>query len=1150
MASTNTNTNPLVLSTDIYDVSAFLDQIRINTIPNIDETSAMIGIFGYMNEMFSQSLQNTLIVTAETSNEAIPTRAKFTKNVINHAMNLNITDIYARPACITLMVYLPVDYIDKNLTVINKDTNKEKSVFILDKNCPITIGGFEYHFDYDIIITRIRRFENNTYKDVYTAMYDLFESGTTIIRQENPISDINNPYITTVVQTTINRVKYMGFSARLHQVTLSTIDQTILTNNPIENKSITFTFNDQLAAFDIDVIENDKTVHLFPIYEGLLNETIEDGEWCYYEFIDEHTIRILFSRDSYVPGLNATVRVNIKQTEGSAGNFTYTNVIKTSLRSERYSDYNGMYILAYPLLNGISNGGKDRKTIFDLKRIIPREASSRGAVINTADLQNFFNSIDDDTCRIYFKKKRDNQFERMYYSYILMRKGGCVYPTNTLSIKLKQDNFKGFAGNNNLSISPGTVFYYYNHGTSVENAYATLVPPIYEEGLDPDEYPYPMTINEDGDLVRVFEYISPFLITIDDDLISSYLMTVLNENKTFKFLSINTDSDVQFVSTNINLYRSFIYDNDDGERCTYDYKYVLTMDIIHNTTPVLPLVKVIHLDDGTIQYDDIRVKVIMVLYSDETGTTPYKYVTGQLTFFDDNTYSFKFELGTDDLMDLKNRINITGVYNAKPEAFQPNDTLATSNGYMNKDTFAKLFILADFGTKAGDIIDRITITPETEEIITYGVNGNRTELESIVPTREDLVDAFLNNEIYIIKNGISLNAENIIRRNNEFMDEVKRYNGNESESTVSILRYLRNNKNSSFVRDKLLKNTEVNEVIDSYNYENFERYTVCNTMAIDGGITFYHDYSAMMRSDITVSKIPLVDDNGLPVMKTVARRDAYNNTYTEYVPQYLINNDTNSYVYEYTVGRIPMIMNGFLNTEEMVQDYIYNLEERRKYITECLYVLEDTFDIDLKFFNTYGPSQMFYYNIPSSQNYHVRVSVKELNMYRNQVIDENDESNIIDTIKFGTRLHVTKIKGQWAYVTDNSTNNSGWIKLADTTKIIDYIDNVALSFKWALQAESSADKYVSSNIINDIKEYIENINEINELHIPNIITLITNNYREQLVYFEFLDVNGYGSACQHLYLDEKIHADICPEFLNIATLVDSDGIPDIDIAVY
>ena len=82
------------------------------------------------------------------------------------------------------------------------------------------------------------------------------------------------------------------------------------------------------------------------------------------------------------------------------------------------------------------------------------------------------------------------------------------------------------------------------------------------------------------------------------------------------------------------------------------------------------------------------------------------------------------------------------------------------------------------------------------------------------------------------------------------------------------------------------------------------------------------------------------------------------------------------------------------------------------------------------------------------------------------------------------------------------------------------------------------------------EEYIEDINTVNELHIPNIVTLITNHYREQLVYFEFLDVNGYGPACQHLYLDESKSVDVCPEFLNIAMTDDDKEEPQISIAVY
>ena len=1144
MANTNTNTdNSNLLSTDIYDVSAFLDKVREDTIPDLDETSSMVGIFGYMNEMFSQSLQNTLIATAETSNEAIPTRAKFTKNVINHAMNLSITDIYAKPATMTMMIYLPLNYVEQNLVEQNEQGRYK---FILDKECPFNVDSYEFHLDYDVIITRIRS-DATGGKYVYTAIYDLFEQGTANIRQANPISDITNPYITTLIQTNLNGTEYLAFSARLHQVTNDKVVKNILTNNSIENKTITFTFSDQLAAFDIDVLENNTITHLTPVYAGLLDNMLADGEWCYYEFLDEHTIRVLFDKNSYVPGLNSQVTVNIKICEGSNGNFTYTNNFRTSLRSEKYNNYNGMYAIVYPLMNGISNGGKDKKSVTDLRRIIPREASSRGAIINTTDLQNFFNSIDDYQSKLYFKKKRDNQFERMYYAYLVMRKDGYVYPTNTLDLKLKQENFKGFAGNNNLAIIPGTKFYYYNHGTNVDNNYATIVPPVYEEGLDEDLYPHPMTVNEDGDLVRVFEYITPFLITIDDDLITSYLMTLINENKTFKFLSINTSSDLQFIATNMNWSRKFIIEGSDE---VYDNKYTMDMDIVQNNNTNYNLVTVVTDANGIETYTDIRIKVIMVLYTDDTDTTPYRYCEAELVDYNNKSlmYSFRFTLETNDLMDLNNRINITGIYNAKPESFQPNSVLNNSHGYMNKNTYAKVFILADFGTKPGDrLSDNTVITEDTAEVIVYGDDGigNRTELENLIPKRDDIVDSFLGNNIYLDKNGVRTSVVTIMRSNPEYMAKVTAYNNDTQETELAIIRYLRNNKDSDFVQNILLKDNDVIEVINSYNFIDLSRYTVCNVMAVDGGIDFYHDYSAMMRSTVNIKAVQKTDSSGHPIYQEIVRTDAMGIEYTEYKPIYLIN-DNNTHVYDYTLSRVPMIKSGYLNTEEAMQDYIYTLDERRKYINECLYVLEDTFDIDLKFFNTYGPSRMFYYNIPSSQNYKVRVITKQLKVL-SSTIDEDDESALVGTLSFGDYVNITKVKGQWGLI---NSPYEGWIKLSDTTRLVSYIDNVALTFKFALEAESSADKYITDNIISDIKEYVEDINVINELHIPNIITLITNNYREQLVYFEYLDVNGYGNACQHLYLDEKVDADICPEFLNIETKMDGAAVPEIEITVY
>jgi hypothetical protein len=97
-----------------------------------------------------------------------------------------------------------------------------------------------------------------------------------------------------------------------------------------------------------------------------------------------------------------------------------------------------------------------------------------------------------------------------------------------------------------------------------DHALATVTQPTYIDGLDPDDFPYPMIVNEDGNMVRVFDYVCPFLITIDDDLLSSYLLTIMNDNKTFRFDSINTDSNLQFVATNMNWHRRYIYEDEDG----------------------------------------------------------------------------------------------------------------------------------------------------------------------------------------------------------------------------------------------------------------------------------------------------------------------------------------------------------------------------------------------------------------------------------------------------------------------------------------------------------------------------------------------------------------------------------------------------------
>ena len=87
------------------------------------------------------------------------------------------------------------------------------------------------------------------------------------------------------------------------------------------------------------------------------------------------------------------------------------------------------------------------------------------------------------------------------------------------------------------------------------------------------------------------------------------------------------------------------------------------------------------------------------------------------------------------------------------------------------------------------------------------------------------------------------------------------------------------------------------------------------------------------------------------------------------------------------------------------------------------------------------------------------------------------------------------------------------------------------------------------NIKHDIRTYIEDRSKISDIHIPNIITYITQKYADNIVFFEFLDFNGYGPGVQHIYRQNEQLVGRIPEFININSTNMEDNQLDISIIV-
>ena len=452
--NTNTTNADLILNSDIYDLTAFVDDIKkknIDGVTNPDET-LLAGMYGYLGYEFTSLLQNAIIVASELSNEAIPTRAKFDRNVITHALSLGVSKVTATPAQMKVLLLFPERALRNNM-IDNR--------FILKSTTKIMFGEYEFHTDYDIEVNLVKLTDSTkgTSLDyVYTARYDIDWT------QPNPISNIDNEYLppVSIFRDDSNSENMICLITDLHQVEYQAIEEKITENDIITNKILNFSFQNQLAHFSIKVKEaNGKETELVPIYDGLYTREMQDLNYCYYQYINSNNIRIRFDPAKYQPSTNADVIINVWTTQGYSGNFEYYEDLTVRLTSDEYTN---LYMIVKQRSNDGSIDGLDRKSVEELQQIIPKEALSRGSITTLSDLRNYFNSINNETSVLHVFRKEDNPLTRVYYTYCLMKDSNYnIVPTNTIPIYV--DNDLKDQNDNKYYIESGTPIYYYKYGT-------------------------------------------------------------------------------------------------------------------------------------------------------------------------------------------------------------------------------------------------------------------------------------------------------------------------------------------------------------------------------------------------------------------------------------------------------------------------------------------------------------------------------------------------------------------------------------------------------------------------------------------------------------------------------------------------------------
>lgn len=621
------------ITSDVYDISSMINTIQSKFNSEIKDDTLLMGIFGHITESLTKISQNSVISATENGNEAVYLRSKFERTILSNAVFFDVDNINATPAKMNVMI----GFLESDL-ITHMGTNE---YVIIDKTIPIMIDDFEFHLDYDIHISRTQ-LNDGSY--VYSARY--------ILDGYNPISDITNPFLSSPIQMSVNYSSFIFINCDIRQIYVNHINTVIKSDIFIENKTYDFDFENQLAYFYVSATENGKTTVLTPVFDNMPPDT---KDYCFYRYTDEDSIRIKFDRKSYTPTSTANLDIIVCTTKGAGGNFPYVNDIQLALSSDKYG-YDNFMCLIRPVSD--SENGLDKKSIDELKLLIPKQAVSRKVISKNIDIENYFNDLDN--YKLYFYKKRHNLMENLFYAYILMMdSSNNIIPTNTVDIILNDIDFD-MINEDRYILTQGKMIEYNDNGSKVLHGVS-----------ETDE----LALEKSN-----FIYSIPFTTVINTEpaLTLSYYCTNVSNKNYLNYNYINLQSNLQFICDYMTISRHYL-ENEDN--------YICDISILQNINKNFDLVST--------QSDKIVGTKLKAMMTINDGDGEY-YVEGELIEYDATNFVYKirFILDNDNMINMYNSIRINKVKKIRTD----NSTYSYFGQYLD----AKIYIYLDSDTYYGN----------------------------------------------------------------------------------------------------------------------------------------------------------------------------------------------------------------------------------------------------------------------------------------------------------------------------------------------------------------------------------------------------------------------------------------------------------------
>ena len=500
---------------------------------DVELSGLNVGALGFTLEQISNITEDAFNTASVMVNELFPNRAIIPDSIYSHAAIFQMDNIFANCASCSFVMLL-------EQKEVLKYAKKENNIFhfYIDKKTVINVENIPFTLDYDIEIKAEAHTVNALTEYNFSAAYCLSENET------NSISNVYNPYLK--IRKTKNGLLILQFTA--HQVERTELHDNIISNTKINYPILEFEFNGTLAGFDIyykPPSSNEYTQLNKRIFYSIPLAT----PFCYYRLKDENTLLITFtSRDGYFkPDFNSDIKLILYTTLGERGCFDVYegNNITVETNTETY-EYNDMITIATKPVSS-SQGGTSALSLESLQQLTVEAYSSATEISTEYDIMKYFYDYKYRYGNeMLVIKRRDDITERLFSAFLLIKNGDHIYPTNTLNLKLlENDDFGNYDSHDNnkniFTLKPGHLFTYNGDSTDVKII----------DGNSWNEEDVNDAMNNNA-----FVFTNPFLISVTKDAnIVGIYQTVTQQTVPLDFIDANTSSFTEFITSKINLER-------------------------------------------------------------------------------------------------------------------------------------------------------------------------------------------------------------------------------------------------------------------------------------------------------------------------------------------------------------------------------------------------------------------------------------------------------------------------------------------------------------------------------------------------------------------------------------------------------------------